>query len=56
MTGDQLFSSNEQIPSAMSTYIQVSEISDDDLRQSVRSLNSQQRKAYRIVLSCVETK
>ena len=32
MTGDQLFSSNEQIPRAMSTYIQVSEICDDDLR------------------------
>ena len=32
MSGDQLFSSNEQIPRAMSTYIQVSEICDDDLR------------------------
>ena len=51
MTGDQLFSSNEQIPRAMSTYIQVSEISADDLCQSLRSLNSQQRKAYNIVLS-----
>ena len=56
MTGDQLFSSNEQIPRAMSTYIQVSEISDDDLRQSVRSLNSQQRKPYNIELSWCRNK
>lgn len=56
MTGNQLFSSNEQIPRAMSTYIQVSEISDDDLRQSVRSLNSQQRKPYNIVLSWCRNK
>ena len=56
MSGDQLSSSNEQIPRAMSTYIQVSEISDDDLRQSVRSLNSHQRKAYNIVLSWCRNK
>lgn len=56
MTGDQLFSSNEQIPSAMSTYIQGSEISDDDLCQSVRSFNSQQHKAYNKVLSWCRNK
>ena len=38
-------------PSAITMYNQPTEISDDQLRQSVRSLNKMQRKAYNRVLS-----
>ena len=43
--------SNESSPTAVATYIQPSEISDDDLRQSVRTLNIEQCKAYDMVLT-----
>ena len=41
---------------AIATYIQPSDISDDDLRQSVRSLNKEQRKAYDIALTWCRAK
>ena len=41
---------------AVATYIQPSEISDDDLRESVRSLNTEQRNAYDIVLTWCRNK
>ena len=41
---------------AISTYIQPSDISDDDLRHSVRSLNTEQRKAYNTVLTWCRNK
>ena len=56
ISGDQLGSSEQQSTAAISTYNQVLEISDDDLRQSVRSLNSQQRKAYNIALTWCRNK
>ena len=37
-------------------YNQPTEISDDQLRQSVRSLNKMQRKAYNRVLSWIRNK
>ena len=43
-------------PSAITMYNQPTEISDDQLRQSVRSLNKMQRKAYNIVLSWIRSK
>ena len=54
---DHLAPSTEQQPEgAITTYNQPLEISDDDLRQSVRSLNTLQRKAYEIVLSWCRNK
>ena len=49
-------SSDQCTSGAIATYIQPSDISDDDLRQSVRSLNKEQRKAYDIVLTWCRTK
>ena len=43
--------SNEPSMGTISYHNQPSEITDDDLRQSVRSLNPEQRYAYNIVLS-----
>ena len=43
-------------PSAITMYNQSTEISDDQLRQSVRSLNKMQRKAYNRVLSWIRNK
>ena len=43
-------------PSAITMYNQPTEISDDQLRQSVRSLNKMQRKAYNRVLSWIRNK
>ena len=48
--------SNESSPTAVATYIQPSEISDDDLRQSVRTLNIEQCKAYDMVLTWCRSK
>ena len=58
MSGDQLAPSKQQstCTSAISSYNQVLEISDDDLRNSVRSLNSQQRKAYNLALTWCRNK
>ena len=42
---------NEQSPPAIATYIQPAEISDDDLRLSVRTLNTEQREAYDMMLT-----
>ena len=41
---------------AIATYIQPSEISDDDLRESVRSLNTEQRLAYDTALTWCRNK
>lgn len=43
-------------PSAITLYNQQTEISDDKLRQSVRSLNNMQRKAYNRALSWTRNK
>lgn len=43
-------------PSAITLYNQPTEISDDKLRQSVRSLNNMQRKAYNRALSWTRNK
>ena len=43
-------------PSAITMYNQPTEISDDQLRQSVRSLNKIQHKAYNRVLSWIRNK
>ena len=43
-------------PSAITMYNQPTEISDDQLRQSVRSLNKMQHKAYNRVLSWIRNK
>ena len=43
-------------PSAITMYNQPTEISDDQLRKSVRSLNKMQRKAYNRVLSWTRNK
>jgi len=43
-------------PSAIPLYNQPTEISDDQLRKSVRSLNKMQRKAYNRVLSWTRNK
>ena len=54
---DHLAPSTEQQPAgAITTYNQPLQISDDDLRQSVRSLNTQQRKAYDLVLTWCRNK
>lgn len=47
----QTISQQQNPGGAITTYIQPLEISDDDLRQNVRSLNSEQRYAYNKVLS-----
>ena len=53
---DHLAPSTEQQPAgAITTYNQPLQISDD-LRQSVRSLNTQQRKAYNLVLTWCRSK
>ena len=43
-------------PSAITMYNQPREISDDQLRQSIRSLNNMQCKAYNRVLSWIRNK
>ena len=43
--------SSPQVSQAISTYTQLTEISDDMLRNNVRSLNEKQRSAYNIALS-----
>ena len=54
--GNGQTSSDQSTSGAIATYIQPSDISDDDLRQSVRSLNKEQRTAYDIALTWCRTK
>ena len=65
---DETDSFNESLPqhlapspesverSGISLYNQPSDISDDDLRKTVRSLNNEQRYAYNLVLSWCRNK
>lgn len=54
--GPQTISDEQFSGGGISAYTQLLDISDDDLRQSVRSLNIQQRQAYNIVLSWCRNK
>lgn len=53
---DHLVSTEQQPAGRITFNNQPLEMSDDDLRQSVRSLNTQQRKAYDIVLTWCRNK
>ena len=54
--GPQTISGEQCSGGGISAYNQPLDISDDDLRQSVRSLNTQQRHAYDIVLTWCRNK
>ena len=54
--GPQTISDEQSSGGGISAYTQPLHISDDDLRQSVRSLNTQQGQAYNIVLSWCRNK
>ena len=54
--GQPIVSNEQPSGGAITSYTQPLDISDDDLRQSVRSLNTQQRYAYDKVLSWCRNK